>query len=133
MELTGDSIIDVYKEYSQTFDNQLLVEFEPIDVFQMYMYAASVNDFQTMYALYAKDESTSIPNEVEYIEEQKGIEGNNFLELYEDLVRAESFIQYEDVETATIRYKIPNDYRISFLLIKDQDEGIWEVQFDPIS
>ncbi|GAM15506.1 hypothetical protein SAMD00020551_3663 [Mesobacillus selenatarsenatis SF-1] len=125
----SDSLMSSYKEFAAKKDFNILKNYGPFEIMQLYFHADQEGDYETKYALYSKNGGQ--PPEEQYIQEMKeakmalseALRGYEFASLYHPDDDPEKVIgiqlHYNDRPNAPV-----------FQIV--QDDGFWKVQFLPL-
>lgn len=126
--------MELYEEFSNTYDIEVLRGSSPIVITKMYIYASFIGDYETAYELYVTDENYVLFSKDEYIESSQGENEkyDNYLEAYN------LYVKYYDSDGACLfwakdqetLYEIHTLYYQIFHLTKE--DGIWRVDYLPI-
>ncbi|RIX51500.1 hypothetical protein D3P08_16445 [Paenibacillus nanensis] len=135
--LLTPSEVREFEAYSQIKDDEQLRLLKPLDVFQYYVYAQELNDAETVYALYMKDDGYELPDYETYTNDlsRDPAERERTLQLWEKLKMGYSVKEEIDGDEALIRITpvnggSPEDTK-GFRLVRNAD-GIWKVAWMPM-
>jgi hypothetical protein len=143
----SSDLLNIYDDYSKSLDDELLRNLQPYEVMSIYIYASSLGDYETIYALYNKSEPRYYPEREEYLNgkiagEKYGIyhEWTGTIKFVEQIVFLNSAglsnnFEY-DYDSAQIVLYFSDDFashsdKVHFQL-STNDDGIWKVNWLPI-
>ncbi|MBT2659672.1 hypothetical protein [Bacillus sp. ISL-45] len=122
------SLLSSYKEFAANKDSNILKQYGPFEIMQLYFHADQAGDFETKYALYSKDGGQ--PPEEQYIQEMKEatmaaskvLKGYEFASLYHP----------DDDPEKVIGIQLHfNDRPDAPIFQMVQEDGFWKVQYLP--
>jgi hypothetical protein len=128
-----NSLQQVYNEFSNTLDDQLLTTLNPFSIFMLYFYAEQRNDYQTQYALYNHSLDTFKPfsSLEEYQRESEktiNIEGKKKLL---QKITSTTIMTEEIIGDREAVIWISTDEHLGYALSRD-DKGIWKINWTPV-
>jgi hypothetical protein len=128
LPLTSD-MQAAYKEFAAKKDNNLLRDYGPFEMMQLYFHADKEKDYAVKYALYSKNEA--IPSEEQYVKEQKaaGMDLSGMLNGYD---HASFYISEENPNQITgvqLHFRDTSDTKV-FQMV--QEDGVWKVRYMPL-
>ncbi|TYR79377.1 hypothetical protein FZC66_14800 [Priestia megaterium] len=129
--LKKETLINQYKEFSSSKDEQLLKQATPYDIFLLYWAAVETDDYETMYALYAKGVESGTPSYAEFKKEYKQYKANT-ITLLGDLKEhgMHSFEEIKNDQENWAYISIDEEIGIGFGLTKQ--DGVWKVNWMPV-
>ncbi|MFD2043609.1 hypothetical protein ACFSTA_04380 [Ornithinibacillus salinisoli] len=132
----SQELTDIYEQYKETLNDELLEGLNPIDVFKMHFYAENNEDEEVKYALYIQDEMYGTPDKDAYFNDPFFAEDDtmkkNAEQFYEELLAVDVFKEeYLSEEEAIIHFATVESNGLAFRLIKNS-EDIWKVAWIPM-
>ncbi|CAM3906898.1 hypothetical protein [Mesobacillus thioparans] len=125
-----DSLLSSYKEFAAKKNFNILKNYGPFEIMQLYFHAAEAGDYETKYALYSKQSDP--PPKEQYIKEMKEaapemnlsktLKGYEFASLYHPADDPEKVIGIQ------LHYNDRPDGPV-FQMV--QEDGFWKVQYLP--
>jgi hypothetical protein len=124
-----DSLLSSYKEFAAKKDFNILKNYGPFEIMQLYFHADQTGDYETKYALYSKNGGQ--PPKDQYIEEMKAAEMDLsvILKGYE---YATLYYSNDDPEKIIGIQLLFNDRTDAPVFQMVQEDGFWKVQFLPL-
>lgn len=124
----SDALLSSYKEFAAKKNFNILKNYGPFEIMQLYFHADQAGDYETKYALYSKNGGQ--PPEEQYIQEMKeakvavgkALKGYEFASLYHSEDDPEKVIGIQ------LHFKDRPDAPV-FQTV--QEDGIWKVQYLP--
>jgi hypothetical protein len=130
-----DQLLEVYADFKDSHDQELLRNLEPYEVMKLYWYADTQEDYETEYEMYVQDDKYFVPSKEEFMEGVQSHSASNKdkQEFTDELESVNNMKQYYfDDTTAIVEFQGDlMEYPLSFRLLKNGD-GIWTVSFMPI-
>jgi hypothetical protein len=128
IHLLSDELLSTYKEFAAKKNANILKNYGPFEIMQLYFYADSQKDYATKYALYSIDDGK--PTEEQYINVQRAANINlsQILKGYEY-----STLYHPDQEPEKItgvQLHFTNQESMVFQMV--QEQGIWKVRYMPL-
>ncbi|MBE4909091.1 hypothetical protein IMZ08_13560 [Bacillus luteolus] len=130
-ELISPELEKVYQRFRTDFNEEALIGLSPLDIFKLYYYAASIEDYRTQYELFIFDE--------EYIRVFETYE--DYLQAVNETREASSNLLEMISKSNLMEVILPDDENAaitvgdlegtSFGLVKNK-KGIWKVQWLPL-
>lgn len=126
-----------FEAFKINYDDEVLLGLEPIAICKMYLYALLIEDYDTVYELYTKDESGFYWTKE--ADEEYRLKGNmSDFSVFEDIYNLKVEINAYDEDNAVITWHSKNgyfdenigNYIYSFALKRDGD--IWKASFVPM-
>jgi len=124
----SDSLLSNYKEFAAKKNFNILKNYGPFEIMQLYFHADQTGDYETKYALYSKNGGQ--PPEEQYIQEMKEAKGtvSEVLKGYEFA----SLYHPDDDPEKVIGIQLHfNDRPDAPVFQVVQEDGFWKVQFLP--
>lgn len=119
-----------FEEFRLSYDDEFLIDLDPISICKMYLYASLIKDYETQYELYttneggffwSKEEDLNIPNKRRMSD----------YTMFEDVYNLNVELKGENEDLATITWFSKNRVYINgFSLQKHGD--VWKVSFVPM-
>ncbi|WNF22345.1 hypothetical protein [Mesobacillus jeotgali] len=124
-----DPLLSSYKEFAAKKDFNILKNYGPFEIMQLYFHADETGDYETKYALYSKNGGQ--PPKDQYIEEMKAAEVDIsvILKGYE---YATLYYSNDDPEKIIGIQLLYNDRTDAPVFQMVQEDGFWKVQFLPL-
>lgn len=124
-----DSLLSSYKEFAAKKDFNILKNYGPFEIMQLYFHSDQTGDYETKYALYSKNGGQ--PPIDQYIEEMEAAEMDIsvILKGYEYATLYYSNDDPEKIIGIQLLYKDRTDSPV-FQMV--QEDGFWKVQFLPL-
>lgn len=119
IEIDND-LTNIYEQYSETYNDQLLSGLEPIDVFKLYVHASAQQDKETVDNLFAEDE-TGLSEEESFGE----ISGDESFDIFKYLNASDEFIFMHSEEGMAILLFSSDENNRNFFL-EQNDENVWK-------
>ncbi|WLR55781.1 hypothetical protein LC048_01870 [Mesobacillus subterraneus] len=129
IHLLPDDLLSAYKGFKAKKDFNILKDYGPFEIMQLYFYADSLKDYETKYALYSQNDGK--PTKEQYIKEQKIANmdlGDALLKGYEYATLYHAEDDPEKVVGVQLHYAERPDGPV-FQMV--QEGGVWKVQFLP--
>jgi hypothetical protein len=125
----SDSLLSSYKEFAAKKDYNLLKDYGPFEIMQLYFHADQTGDYETSYALYSKNGGQ--PPEEQYIKEMKAA-GMNLSEILDGYDYATLYHSNDDPEKVIgIQLHFKNTTNSPVFQVVEEDD-FWKVQFLPL-
>ncbi|MGV2940041.1 hypothetical protein AB5I83_10660 [Mesobacillus sp. LC4] len=124
-----DSLLSSYKEFAAKKNFNILRDYGPFEIMQMYFHADQTGDYETKYALYSKNGGQ--PPKDQYIEEMKAAEMDISI-ILEGYKYATLYYTNEDPEKVIGVQLHFNDRSDAPVFQMVQEDGFWKVQFLPL-
>lgn len=120
----------LYDQFKNGFDNQVLKEADPITITKLYLHALKSKDYETEYELYIEDQEYVMWSKEEHLQQKKDeVDREKILAHFKDL--NEGKFHEVDAQSGFVEFPLEGEKTGSFHLRKNQ-EGIWKVKFMPI-
>ncbi|MEH7886195.1 hypothetical protein V7654_17985 [Bacillus sp. JJ1609] len=128
LPLTND-LQETYKEFAAKKDDNILRNYGPFEIMQLYFHADKEKDFAAKYALYSKNDA--MPSEEQYINQQQAA-GLDLSEMLNGYDHASLYFSEENPDQITgikLHFKERSDAPV-FQMV--QEDGIWKVRYMPL-
>ncbi|RSD27559.1 hypothetical protein [Mesobacillus subterraneus] len=125
--LLPEELLAAYKGFSVEKDFDILRDFGPFEIMQLYFYADSLEDYGTKYALYSKNGEK--PPEDRYIKEQQE-SGHKLGELLRGYEYGTLYQANDTEEIVGVQMHFKNPENNMVFQVIEEDEG-WKVRYMP--
>lgn len=125
----SDDLLSSYKEFAAKKNFNILKNYGPFEIMQLYFHADQIKDYETKYALYSTNGGQ--PPKDQYLEEMKAA-GMDFSKILKEYEYASLYHPDDDPEKVTgiqLHLKDREDGPV-FQLV--QEDGFWKVQYMPL-
>lgn len=122
------SLLSSYKEFAANKDFNILKQYGPFEIMQLYFHADQAGDYETKYALYRRDGGQ--PPKEQYIQEMKEAKGD-VSEVLKGYEFASLYHPDDDPEKVIGIQLHFNDRPDGPVFQVVQDDGYWKVQYLP--
>ncbi|MBT2694919.1 hypothetical protein [Bacillus sp. ISL-55] len=122
------SLLSSYKEFAAKKDFNILKNYGPFEIMQLYFHADQAGDYETKYALYSKNDGK--PSEEQYIQEQEmaSLDLRDVLKGYEYAALYHAEDDSEEVVGVQLHFADRPDGPV-FQMV--QEDGFWKVRYLP--
>lgn len=129
----SEPLMQVYKDFARTHDNQYLKGLDPFSVFQLHFYSEEIKDFRTQYYLYNDNPDvvkvfTSAEELIKDSKKQDNMAGRN--ELLEK-VKGNQTLKIALIGDDEAVVTISESEGLGFRIVRNH-EGIWKISWMPI-
>jgi hypothetical protein len=130
IHLLSDDLLAAYKGFKVQKDYNILKDYGPFEIMQLYFYADSLKDYETKYALYSQNDGK--PTMEQYIKEHEMANmdlGDVLLKGYEYATLYHPDDDPEKVIGIQLHFNDRSDAPV-FQMV--QEDGFWKVQYLPL-
>ncbi|MGP4108016.1 hypothetical protein [Virgibacillus sp. L01] len=134
----SDELLNVYRQYAQTLDDNLLKGLKPIEVFKLHYHAEYKENENVQYALYIKGKKRGTPDKDTYFNDpffatDETMKQNARI-LYQKLLEVKTFEEiYLSDEEVIISFEFDGlTDNPMFRLIKNKELDVWKVGWMPM-
>ncbi|WP_110113475.1 hypothetical protein [Bacillus sp. CGMCC 1.16541] len=128
--LEKDDKVDQFYDYQKEKSDEQLEELAPYDVFLLYWAAVKEDDYETMYALFAKGEDAGTPSYEVFKKEYMEYKQNTMNIL--DEIENRGIYSFEEVMVSDDRAYISLDEEIGLGFGLTKQDGVWKVNWMPV-